>query len=310
MNISWMFGLLLFIQFHTASLPENLTIESEGESIASMERAEYQLPFPGMPLIDFEKYNQFLSKLDDQTYIPPVNAYIDDAGRIISEKPGRKLHRKAFTDLFFTYFYEKGPARAEVPMLAVYPRVDRDLLAHIRVKQIGQYATYFNPNNKTRSHNIKLAAEAINNHVVFPGETFSFNRVVGKRTVEKGYLRAPVIVRGELSEDIGGGICQVSSTLFNAVDRAGVKVLKRYSHSKRVPYVPPGRDATVSWYGPDFTFKNRYSYPLLIRAKAINGQMVIRVFSSDEIKYEPRLVPKSSKMLPEEISIEHEANTD
>lgn len=58
-------------------------------------------------------------------------------------------------------------------MLAVYPRVDRDLIAHIRVKQIGQYATYFNPNNKTRSHNIKLAAEAINNHVVFPGETFS-----------------------------------------------------------------------------------------------------------------------------------------
>lgn len=310
MKFSWMFGLILLLQSHTANLPESLTIESEGKSIASITRAEYQMPFPGISLIDLGKYNQFLVKLDRRTYIPPVNAYIDDTGKIISEQAGRKLHRKAFTDIFYTYFYLKGPARAEIPMLAIYPRVDRDLLAHIRVKQIGQYVTYFNPNNATRSHNIELAAEAINNHVVFPGETFSFNRVVGKRTKEKGYMRAPVIVRGELSEDIGGGICQVSSTLFNAVDRAGVKVLERYSHSKKVPYVPPGRDATVSWYGPDFTFKNRYSYPLLIRAKALRGQMAIRVFSSDEIDYEPRPVPKASKMLPEEITIEREASTE
>ncbi|GLB59993.1 VanW family protein [Cytobacillus sp. NCCP-133] len=310
MNLTWLFGFLFFIQSHTANLPETLTIENEGENIASMERAEYQIPFPGMPLIDFEKFNQFLDKLDQQMYLPPENAYIDDAGKIVSEKPGRKLHRKAFTDLFYTYFYQRGPANAEIPMLTVYPRVDRDLLAYIRVKQIGQYVTYFNPSNTTRSHNIELAADAINNYVVFPGETFSFNRAVGRRTKEKGYMRAPVIVRGELSEDIGGGICQVSSTLFNAVDRAGVKVLERYSHSKKVPYVPPGRDATVSWYGPDFTFKNRYSYPLLIRAKAINGQMVIRVFSSDEIDYEPRLVPKASKMLPEEINRDQETKTD
>lgn len=309
MKLAWIFGLFLTIQSHTANLPDSLTIESKGKSIDSMNRAEYEMPIPGSPFMDIEKYSRFLVKLDRRTYIPPVNAYIDDTGEIIPEQAGSRLHRKAFTELFYTYFYEKSPATIEIPMLAIYPRVDRDLLAHIRVKRIGQYVTYFNPGNTTRSHNIALAAKAINNHVIFPGETFSFNRVVGKRTKERGYMRAPVIVRGELSEDIGGGICQVSSTLFNAVDRAGVKILERYSHSKKVPYVPPGRDATVSWYGPDFTFKNRYSYPLLIRAKAIGGQMIIKIFSSDEIEYESRPVPEASKMLPEGISIEREANT-
>ena len=128
-----------------------------------------------------------------------------------------------------------------------------------------------------------LAAEAINNTVVFPGETFSFNQTVGKRTKEKGYLPAPIIVRGELSEGIGGGICQVSSTLFNAVDQAGVHILERYSHSRSVPYVKPGRDATVSWYGPDFSFRNELNQPILIRAKVIEGSVVIHVYSSEDM---------------------------
>ncbi|KON89844.1 hypothetical protein AF332_25525 [Sporosarcina globispora] len=307
MNFSWVLGIVLMAQTHTGSLPQDLSIEKDGKYIANVNRMEYQMPFPGLPLVDSERFIQLLEKLDRQTYIPPMNAYIDESGRVVSEKPGKILHRKAFTDIFYTFFYHNGPARIEIPMLPVYPRVDRDLLSHIRVKMIGQYVTYFNPNNATRSHNIQLAAEAIDNYVVFPNEVFSFNRAVGKRTVKKGYKRAPVIVRGELSEDIGGGICQVSSTLFNAVDRAGVNVLERYSHSKKVPYVPPGRDATVSWYGPDFTFKNRYSSPLLLRAKAMHGQVVIRVFSSDEIDYDPRQVPKASTVLPEEITIEKEA---
>jgi vancomycin resistance protein YoaR len=150
-----------------------------------------------------------------------------------------------------------------------------------------------------------LATEKINNTVVFPGEVFSFNGVVGKRTKEKGYKKAPVIVKGELSEDIGGGICQVSSTLFNAVDQAGVIILERYHHSKRVPYVPQGRDATVSWYGPDFTFRNAYNQPLLIRAKILGGQVIITVHSSDLINVKRRKVPSASKQLPQERQVDH-----
>lgn len=119
----------------------------------------------------------------------------------------------------------------------------------------------------------------------------------------KGYKRAPVIVKGELSEDVGGGICQVSSTLFNAVDRAGLQIVQRYSHSKRVPYVPPGRDATVSWYGPDFRFKNKYSQPILIKAKAHRGSMIVTIYSSEMTKTVPRKIPSVSNRLPREVHI-------
>jgi len=300
---AWFFGLLLVIQpINSASL----TIEKQDEIITSIHRDDFMLPFPGIQLIDLEKYNAFIKKLDEKTFKPPVNAYINDFGRVVEGEPGRRLYRKAFNDLFYSYFYKTNASKVEVPLLPIYPRVDRDLLLRINVKQIGQYVTYFNRNNSARSHNITLASEAINNYVIFPGEKFSSNQVVGKRTKERGYMRAPVIVRGELSEDIGGGICQVSSTLFNAVDRAGLKMVERYSHSKNVPYVPPGRDATVSWYGPDFSFLNEYSLPILIRAKVIGGQMIIRLYSSDEIDYEPRPVPSASKVPFQEIQSEKE----
>ena len=193
-----------------------------------------------------------------------------------------------------------------MPELDIYPKVDSELLAHIQIQRIGQYVTYFNSNNKSRSHNISLAAKASDNHFVFPNETFSFNQVVGKRTRDKGYMRAPIIVRGEFSEGVGGGICQVSSTLFNAVDRAGLRIVQRYSHSRRVPYVPSGRDATVSWYGPDFRFQNKYNQPILIKAKVYGGSMVVTLYSSDVINYEPRKVPKASSRLPKEINTEPE----
>lgn len=126
--------------------------------------------------------------------------------------------------------------------------------------------------------------------------------------MEKGYQRAKVIVRGEVSEGIGGGICQISSTLFNAADRAGLQIVQRYSHSRSVPYVPPGRDATVSWYGPDFVFQNKYEYPVLIRAVVYGGQISIMLYSSDEIKNKPRGVPSASKRLPEEVPADQDVH--
>jgi hypothetical protein len=147
MYFSWILGIMILAQTQTAGPPEDLSIENDGKPISTISRIDYQIPFPGLPLVDSERFIQLLETLDRQTYIPPMNAYIGDSGRIVAEKPGRILHRKAFTDIFYSYFYHKGPGRIEIPMLPVYPRVDRDLLSHIRVKMIGQYATYFNPNN-------------------------------------------------------------------------------------------------------------------------------------------------------------------
>jgi vancomycin resistance protein YoaR len=304
LKLIWIAGLLLSLQ--QVDLPDILRIEYHGNTIGIIKHLDYTLP--GSSMIDMAKLHQLLNDLDRQIYQPPVNAKIGDHEQNIPEQTGYKLNRQMFMDQFFAYFSGSGLSKIEVPRLAINANVDSELLAFIREKPIGHYITYFNANNRNRSFNIALAAKTINNHVVFPGETFSFNQVVGKRTAAKGYLLASVIVRGELSEGIGGGICQVSSTMFNSVDRAGLKIVQRYSHSRNVPYVPSGRDATVSWDGPDFTFQNQYNQPILIRSNAGGGTLIVTIYSSDVIEYKPREVPGAVELLPEEIFIETDAN--
>ncbi|MCC3358483.1 VanW family protein [Bacillus sp. REN16] len=276
-------------QFHSQ---DNLYITYKGNPIATVNRAEYSLPLIGVPALNTQKYNDFLTYLDEQVFEESKDARIGKTGEIVKEQVGVKLNKDKFTKLFYSNFFGKGDF-LEVPLERIYPRVDSELLSTIRVKKIGQYVTHFNSSNKERSTNIALSAAAIDSYVLFQNETFSFNQVVGKRTAARGYQPAPEIIRGELIEGIGGGICQTSSTLFNAVDLAGVEIVKRYSHSKRVGYVPPGRDATVSWYGPDFLFKNTYNQPILIRAKVYGGTLIVTVYSSEDINYTPRkITPK------------------
>ncbi|WP_235848528.1 VanW family protein [Litchfieldia alkalitelluris] len=278
-------SILLFIVPVTSTNNPDLVLNFKGETIATINKEAFSSPLVEIPLINEELYNQFLTKLNQQVHHPPTNAIINEKNEIIPGKDGYQLDRQKFTQEFINYFFNDEPLTIEIPITQVHQRVDAELLSDIRVKQIGSYVTYYNNRHSERSNNIVLATEAINNHVIFQGETFSFNEVVGKRTKEKGYLPAPIIIKGELYEGVGGGICQVSSTLFNAVDNAGVKIIQRYSHSRNVNYVPSGRDATVSWYGPDFTFKNVYNQPILIRAKADKGKVYIGIYSSDAINF-------------------------
>lgn len=282
--------------------PDNATKEGTSQLQANVQREAYMLDYVDLPLVNNELLDRLMAEMEKKSYRKPVNATISDAGVIVKEIPGARLNKKAFVEQFYQHFYSEGPLKFDVPLMPIYPKVDSELLASIRVHPIGYYVTYFNSNNKHRFTNIKLATQAINNYVVLPNETFSFNRVVGVRTRGRGYMPAKVIVRGEFSEGIGGGICQISSTLFNAVDRAGLTIVERYSHSRSVPYVPSGRDATVNWGGPDFSFKNNYNQPVLIRAQALPGRVYVSIYSSELVHHKPRHVPGASKALPEEIT--------
>jgi vancomycin resistance protein YoaR len=289
MGMKWLFSLLLMIQ---QVIPQaGLQLTKEGKPFSNINREEYSVGDPSFYILDTEKFDHLVREMEKQFTVSPKNAKLDQHGNIIPEQLGLSVNRQAFTENFYSFFFEQSTSTLEIPMYPVYPKVDSELLSDIKNIRIGRYITSFNPRNKKRSVNIKLAVEAINNHVVFPGETFSFNKVVGKRTSEKGYEKAKVIVRGEYAEDIGGGICQVSSTLFNAVDSAGLKIVQRFSHSRHVPYIPPGRDATVSWYGPDFEFKNMYNQPILIQARTVGNLLVIKLYSSEVIEYKPKKVP-------------------
>ncbi|MGR2790751.1 VanW family protein [Bacillus subtilis] len=294
----------LFLLAQPSEPQDSLTVTQQGRTIATVNREDFTMPLPGTPMVDYEKYSKFIKQLDQKVYREPINAVLNDHGSIVPGRVGYKLYQQAFMEKFIAYFYGQGPSKIEVPEMNIYPKVDSELLAHISTQQLGQYVTYFNSSNKSRSHNISLSAKAIDNHVVFPNETFSFNQVVGMRTRNKGYKSAPIIVKGELSEGVGGGICQVSSTLFNAVDRAGLQIVQRYSHTRSVPYVPPGRDATVSWGGPDFRFQNQYNQPILIRAKRYGGSMIITLYSSDVINSKLRKIPKAPSRIPKEINAE------
>lgn len=246
---------------------------------------QYAFPFIGTPFINEYKLYYLIEDLNEKIYKDPINATFDEKGEMIQEKPGTELDENKFNTLFRKSFYAGDDMEIEVPKQPIQPRVDSELLAEISVQEMGSFVTTFKQSNVERTHNIGLASEAINDYVVFPGERFSFNEVVGERTEERGYKRAPVIVKGELAEDIGGGICQVSSTLYNAVDLKGIQIVERYAHSRSVPYVPPGRDATVSWWGPDFVFENMYNQPILVRAKADDGKMIVTIYSSDRVDY-------------------------
>ncbi|MCM3765565.1 VanW family protein [Neobacillus niacini] len=289
MNFTLFFGLLILSQ--QVSMPSNLVITNNGYPISVVNRTDFSINYPVLPIINTEKLIKFIDEIEQQVTKEPKNAVIDEYGNIIQEQVGYRLNRQIFTNKIMSYYFDNNSSELEIPLQTIYPTVDSELLGNIRSEKIGEYMTSFINKRVERNNNIHLAAKAINNYVLFPGEIFSFNKVVGERTAGKGYMPSTVIIKGEFSEDLGGGICQVSSTLFNAIDNAGLKVIKRYSHSREVSYVPPRRDATVSWNGPDLVFKNEYNQPILIQAKTLENRLLIEIYSSDVITYTPKSVP-------------------
>lgn len=146
----------------------------------------------------------------------------------------------------------------------------------------GYYTTLIN-SSPARTNNIVIAAQAIDNVIIPPGKVFSFNYTVGPRTTSKGYQEAPIFVGEKVVSGVGGGICQVSSTLYNTALAANLPVLERYPHSLRVAYVPTNRDASVSWGAADFKFQNPYDYPVKLMVKVFGKYVVTGVFRSEEL---------------------------
>ncbi|MDZ5473567.1 VanW family protein [Bacillus sp. 31A1R] len=149
---------------------------------------------------------------------------------------------------------------------------------------VATYTTYYNTNVAGRSKNIELSAEAINNVILGTGDIFSFNTTVGPSDKAHGYQEAEEAVNGKLVMGVGGGICQTSSTLYNAIDKLGVKYVEHHNHSVNVGYVPKGRDATVSYGGVDFRFENTTGVPLLVKATTKNGSLTVEIRTSKAYK--------------------------
>lgn len=158
-----------------------------------------------------------------------------------------------------------------------------------RTALMGEYTTDFRTSGENRRHNISLAAAAVNGTVLSPAEIFSFNSVVGERTAERGFRTANIILNGEFTKGVGGGVCQASTTLYNAVLLSGLTPLSAAAHSRPVSYVATSRDCTVS-SATDFTFANETADPLYIAAEVKGSKVTFRLYGR---KHEGRYALKS-----------------
>lgn len=168
---------------------------------------------------------------------------------------------------------------------------------------LSTFTTHFDGTNADRSHNISLAAQKINGTVLKNGGSFSFNETVGQRTAERGFKSAKIIERGEFVDGVGGGVCQVSTTLFNAAILAGCEISEFHPHSLAVSYVPPSCDAMVSGTYFDLKFENRTGYTLYIRAVTGGSYITFNIYGrGDGAVYGYRSTVTGAIPAPEEIT--------
>ena len=146
--------------------------------------------------------------------------------------------------------------------------------------KLSAFYTRFNPGNKKRSHNIRVALKSLDRYTIKPGTVFSLNERLGKRTQARGYRTAIVFEEGQKVPGIGGGVSQVAGTLFNAVLLAGLPIREYHSHSRPVPYLPVGRDATLAWGEKDLKFKNTTPSPIRLSYRIRGNRLTATLYGT------------------------------
>jgi vancomycin resistance protein YoaR len=165
------------------------------------------------------------------------------------------------------------------PISNVKPKVSATALKSINTR-ISTYTTNYSTSAEGRSTNIALSTKSINGTLLMPGDVFSFNGTVGQRTAARGYQSAGVIIGDKIEQGLGGGICQVSSTLYNAILGTELVSVERTHHTISSGYIPKGQDATVDYGNLDYKFKNTYKYPIFIEGIVSNKNIYFNVYSN------------------------------
>ncbi len=250
---------------------------------AMREREAHPVWFQTELTFDREAIRTHTDRIAAQLVVQPVDAAItgfdpvthnftlsrEQTGRDLS---GEELYEAVLSQLDSGNLY----ATVRLEPETVFAAVTTDDLAG-RLGRISTYTTK-TTSNKNRNTNIRLSAEAINGYCVRPGDLFSFNQATGQRTESKGYKPATAISGGQNIEEVGGGVCQTSSTLFNAVARGNFEIVKRSPHAWPSSYVEKGLDATVNWPGLDFQWRNNTEYPVYIVAWYENREVTVELY--------------------------------
>lgn len=224
-----------------------------------------------VPYLSAEKLAQFFKEVATAVKREPKNATWETDGEtatLIPGRPGTALDPVKTAEALTAASVSEAERVADVVVVETPPERTTEQAETMGIKaKLASYTTEFG-GSEGRRKNVARAAELISGTLLAPGEEFDFDTVVGQRTPDNGFHTAPAIVAGKLEETLGGGICQVSTTLFNAVFFAGLDVTARTNHSLYISHYPKGRDATVSWGGPAFRFRNDTKNWIMIKAAA------------------------------------------
>ncbi len=218
-----------------------------------------------------------IDKIYEEIYKEPVDAYYtQDPYAVFPSENG----------MDFAISLDEAKAMLEeqkdeytIPLKILYPNVTTNMIGTEAFPDLlSTYSTKYSTRDKDRTTNLQLAANKINGTVLMPGEIFSYNQVVGERTIAAGYKEAPIYVSGEVVDGLGGGICQITSTLYNAVLYANLGIVSRSNHQFVPSYVTASRDATVVYGAIDFKFKNTRDYPIKITCGVSNGIATFNIY--------------------------------
>jgi len=227
-----------------------------------------------------DDYFVALGKLVDR---PPVDAgfAVTSTGvSVVPARPGLVLDVPATAQALLTAAIHAGPRLAQAVVAEQAPeRTTQAARAMGVTSVVSSYETYFGgvPN---RIHNVQVVSHLVDEQLIPPAKEWSFNRATGDRTADKGFLTAPVIINGELSTGLGGGVCQVSTTVFNAAYEAGLKITARTNHALYISHYPLGRDATVDYPSVDLRFVNDTGHWLLMRTFVGSSSLVVRLYGT------------------------------
>ena len=233
-----------------------------------------------------------------QIYKEPKDARIDKKGekiKLVAHEVGYSFDKEDLRSILDKEENQEEGKVIEYTLVVTNPKVmTKDIAWDMYEYQISSYTTNFPTTDYNRVNNLKIALEKLNGTVIMPEETFSYNAIVGSATAAQGFLPAATFVGGRVIKEVGGGICQTVSTLYNTALLANMEIVQRKAHSLPVGYVPPSRDATVYYPSIDFKFKNTREYPIkIITHFNAAGSLNISLYGTKEDKeYEVTITSK------------------
>lgn len=225
---------------------------------------------------------------------------------VTGARDGYRIDKEALCGQIIQTLKSGKYADIPAPIKTVEHRNEQEVLSNINLRS--SYTTRFSESNHSRVNNIALALNAYNGVIIQPGERIGFNQTVGPRTRERGYEEANIIIDGEFVQGVGGGVCQASTTVFNAALLAGMDIVESHNHSLAIGYVPLGRDAMVT-SAADLVFENRSGASIYIEAFAEHGIATVKFYGRpvNGITYRPKT---SVKTFPVEEEVQGETPAD